>query len=415
MRNLPKADDREGWHRPGAPGNYTGTVPFQDVLAESIALLTTLLSLSGLAYLLLALFAARRFKRQPAFPPPAEWPTVSVLKPVKGMDPHRYLAFASICTQQYPGRFELLLGLSEPDDAALLNEVERLKAEFPAAAVRAVPCPGRLGANGKVSTLAQMVPHALGDVLVINDADILAGPNYLRSITAALASEGAGLVTVPYIGRTLAKPTVWAQLESLGITGDLLPGVFTAKLLDRGMRFGLGSTLALRKSTLEAIGGMATVLNKIADDYELGAAVDRAGFRCVLSPEVVATSVPQYTLNAFWQHQIRWWRTVRVSRPWSFAGMVTSYGLAWAMINVVTTGFALPSLTLLSLVLLARVALVLNVGVGLLRDGQVLRDLWLLPLRDSVSLVLWAWSYADSTVIWRGERFRLQGGTMVRT
>lgn len=389
-------------------------MPLQDVLAESTALLTTLLSLSGLTYLLLALFAARRFKRQPPFPLPSESPTVSVLKPVKGMDPHRYLAFASICTQQYKGRFELLLGLAEPDDAALLTEVTRLKAEFPSAAIRAIPCPERLGANGKVSTLAQMVPHALGDVLVINDADILAGPHYLQNITAALAPEGTGLVTVPYLGRTMAKPTAWARLESLGIAGDLLPGVFTARLLDRGVRFGLGSTLALRRSTLEAIGGMETLLNIIADDYELGASVDRAGFRCVLSPEVVETSVPQYTLSGFWQHQVRWWRTVRVARPWSFAGMVTSYGLPWAMLNVISTGFALPSLTLLSLVLLARVALVLNVGVGLLRDGQVLRDLWLLPVRDCVSLLLWAWSYAGSDVTWRGERFRLKDGAMVR-
>ena len=389
-------------------------MPVQDIVAESIALLTTLLSLSGLAYMLLALFASRQFKSQPAFPLPAEWPTVSVLKPVKGMDPHRYLAFASICTQQYAGRFELLLGMAEPDDAALLNEIDRLKAEFPAVAIRAIPCPARLGANGKVSTLAQMVPHALGDVLVINDADITAGPHYLQNIIAALAPDGNGLVTVPYIGRTLAKPTIWARVESLGIAVDLLPGVFTARLLDRGVRFGLGSTLALRRTTLESIGGMAPLLNQIADDYELGAAVDRTGLRCVMSPEVVATSVPQYTLDAFWQHQIRWWRTVRVSRPWSFAGMVTSYGLPWAMINVITSGFALPSLTLLSLVLLARVALVLNVGVGLLRDGQTLRDLWLLPLRDCLSLLLWAWSYADSTVVWRGERFRLRGGTMVR-
>ena len=380
-------------------------MPLPDVLAQSTALLTTLLSLSGLTYLLLALFAARRFKKQPAFPLPAEWPTVSVLKPVKGMDPHRYLAFVSICAQQYEGRFELLLGLAEPDDAELLNEVERLKAEFPSAAIRAIPCPGRLGANGKVSTLAQMVPHALGDLLVINDADILAGPHYLQNIAAALAPKGTGLVTVPYLGRTMAKPTVWARLEALGIAGDLLPGVFTARLLDRGVRFGLGSTLALRRSTLDAIGGITPLLNLIAD---------RAGFRCVLSPEVVETSVPQYTFHGFWQHQVRWWRTVRVARPWSFAGMVTSYGLPWAMLNVVTTGFALPSLTLLSLVLLARVALVLNVGVGLLRDGQVLRDLWLLPVRDCVSLLLWAWSYAGSEVTWRSERFVLKGGAMVR-
>ena len=158
---------------------------------------------------------------------------------------------------------------------------------------------------------------------------------------------------------------------------------------------------------------MSILLNKIADDYELGAAVDRTGLRCVLSPEVVETSVPQYSFSTFWEHQVRWWRTVRVSRPWSFFGMVTSYGLPWAIINVLSTGFALPSVTLLSVVLLARVALVLNVGVGLLRDGQVLRDLWLLPVRDGVSLLLWAWCYAGSSVVWRGERFRLVDGSMV--
>ena len=384
------------------------------MFAEVVALITTLLTLAGLFYLLLALFAARRFRAAGEAPVPANWPTVSVLKPVKGMDPHRYAAFASVCAQQYAGRFELLLGLADPGDASLLGEIDRLKAEFPSAAIRAIPCPASLGSNGKVSTLAQMVPHALGQVLVINDADIVTGPHYLRNITAALGGDNVGLVTVPYYGLTAPKPTLWARLESLGIAIDLLPGVFTARLLDRGVRFGLGSTLALRAATLQEIGGMEHLLNRIADDYELGASVDRAGLRVVLSPEVVQTSVPQYTAHAFWQHQLRWWRTVRVSRPWSFAGMSVSYALAWAMLNVIASGFALPSITLLSLVLLARVAVALNVGVGLLHDGQVLRDMWLLPLRDGFGLLLWAWSYAGNDVVWRGERFQLRRGIMVR-
>lgn len=383
------------------------------MLAPLIALLTTLLTLAGLVYLILALFAARGFRREPAATAPAVWPTVSILKPVRGMDPHRFLAFESMCLQQYPGRFELLVGMSDPPDEQLAADVARLQAQFPAANVRAVACPQRLGHNGKVSTLQQMVPHALGDILVINDADILAGPGYLAAVASAMAGPGVGFVTVPYLGRTLAKPTLWARLEALGIAGDLLPGVFTARMLDRGMRFGLGSTLALRRSTLDAIGGLAPLLDRIADDYELGELVSRAGFRVLLSPEVVQTSVPQYRLGDFWQHQVRWWRTVRDARPWSFFGMVLSYALPWAMLNVVACGFALPSLSLLSLVLLARVALLLNVGVGILRDGQVLRDLWLLPLRDCTSLLLWAWSYAGDDVTWRGERFRLRRGTMV--
>ena len=384
------------------------------MLAPLVALVTTLLTFAGLVYLVLALFAARGFRQQPQAPPPAAWPTVSVLKPVRGMDPHRYLAFASMCTQQYGGRFELLLGISDPADAELASEVERLKAEFPGSSIRSIPCPEVLGNNGKVSTLMQMVPHALGDLLVINDADILAGPHYLSAVASAMAGPNVGFVTAPYSGRTMAKPTLWARLESLGIAGDLLAGAFTARLLDRGLRFGLGSTLALRRVTLDSIGGMEPLLNRLADDYELGERVDRAGMRVVMIAEPVQTSVPQYDAAAFWQHQVRWWRTVRDARPWSFFGMVLSYALPWALLNVVACGLALPSLTLLSLVLLARVALLLHVGVGILRDGQVFRDIWLLPLRDTLSLLLWAWSYAGDDVVWRGQRFRLRHGAMER-
>ena len=319
-----------------------------------------------------------------------------------------------MCAQQYAGRFELLLGVADANDAPLLADVERLKIEFPQVAIRAVLCPERLGANGKVSTLQQMVPHALGEVLVINDADIASGRGYLSHVIAELSAPGVGLVTAPYYGRTATQPTVWARLEALGISADLMPGVFAARLVDRGVRFGLGSTLALRRETLDAVGGMASLLDRIADDYDLGAVVARSGLRVVLAHEVVETSVPQYGWRGFWEHQVRWWRTVRDARPWSFAGMAVSYAMPWALLNVLATGCALPSVTLLSLVLLARVAVALSVGVGVLRDGQVLRNLWLLPVRDCFGLFLWAWSYAGDEVTWRGERFRLRRGSMLQ-
>jgi ceramide glucosyltransferase len=382
--------------------------------AEIVELITTLLTLAGLAYLLIALLAARAFRREPVSPPVTDAPTVSVLKPIKGMDPQRYAAFASHCVQQYAGRYELLLGLSDPEDAGLLAEIERLKAAYPDAAIRAIPCGERLGTNGKVSTLAQMVPHALGDVLVINDADILVGPHYLERVVADLAQPKVGMVTAPYLGRAADKPNLWTKLEALGIATDFLPGVLTARLLDRGVRFGLGSTLALRRATLEQIGGLTPLLEHLADDYELGARVHAAGMRVVLSPEVVETSVPQYRFEGFWQHQLRWSRGVRDARRLGYIGLAVSYALPWALANVIATGFALPSFTLLSLVLLARVALALSVGVGVLRDGQVLRDLWLLPVRDCFGLLFWAWSYAGDVVVWRGERFRLRRGILLR-
>jgi ceramide glucosyltransferase len=382
--------------------------------AQVIEFITTLLTLAGLAYLLIALLAARAFRREPKVTMVGVPPTISILKPIKGIDPRRYAAFASHCVQQYSGRYELLLGLSDPEDAAVLAEVDRLKQEFPDVAIRAIPCGERLGTNGKVSTLAQMVPHALGDVILINDADIAVGPGYLTKIAAELSQPNVGLVTTPYLGHTSDKPNTWAKLESLGIATDFLPGVLTARLLDRGVRFGLGSTLALRRETLERIGGLSPLLEHLADDYELGARVHAAGMRVVLSPEVVATSVPQYSFGDFWDHQLRWARGVRDARRFGYIGLAISYALPWALANIVASGFALPSFTLFSLVLLARVALALQVGVGLLRDGQVLRDLWLLPVRDCFGLLFWAWSYAGDVVVWRGETFRLNRGVLLR-
>jgi ceramide glucosyltransferase len=386
----------------------------ETVFAQAVEIATTVVTLAGLVYLLLALLATRGFRREPPHALTGDPPTISVLKPVKGVDPQRYLAFASHCTQAYAGRYELLLGLTEPEDTAALAEIDRLKAEFPATAIRAIPCPLRLGANGKVSTLAQMLPHALGAVLVINDADIRVGPDYLTHIAADLAQPGVGFVTAPYSGRTAASPNLWARLEALGISTDFLPGVLTARMLDRGVKFGLGSTLALRRETLDLIGGVEPLLQHLADDYELGARVAAKGLRVVLSAETVETTVPQYSFPDFWEHQLRWSRGVRDARRLGYLGLAITYALPWALANVVATGFALPSFTLLSLVVLARVALALGAGVGVLRDGQVLRDLWLLPLRDCFGLLFWAWSYAGDEVVWRGDRFHLKRGILTR-
>ncbi len=387
-------------------------------LALAAELLTLVFTLAGLAFLLMNLLALRSFTQQPAPPLLGSAPTISVLKPVKGSDPDHYGSFASHCRQQYSGRWELLLGASAEAASAETQALERMAAqlreEFPAVPVRVVLCPERLGLNGKVSTLAQMVPHALGEILVVNDADIRVGPRYLEAIARWLQEPGVGLVTAPYFARVVGGGSVWARLESLGIATDLMMGILTARWIERGVRFGLGGTLALRRETLEAVGGFQGLLGHLADDYELGARVHGAGLRAVLMQEVVSTSVPNYSAAQFWQHQVRWARTIRDARPVQYVGVAVTHGLPWAMLTVVSSGLALWSFSLLSVVLLLRVTVALQCGAGILRDEQVLRDIWLLPLRDSIALLLWAWSYASDDVVWRGERFRVVRGLLRR-
>ena len=223
-------------------------------------------------------------------------------------------------------------------------------------------------------------------------------------------------MTAGYRGRTHppGNPTLGSRLEALSIATDFFPGVLTARLTDRGMRFGLGSTLLVSRRALAEAGGLEALTSVLADDHDLGQRVARAGYSVVLSDEPVSTAVPAYTLAGFWQHQLRWARTVRSLRPWSYAGLVFTHPVPWALFYLLATGGSIVSVVLLLLAVLARMTVAVQIGLGVLRDSQVLRDLWLLPLRDCCGLALWLWSYAGDTVEWRGERFRIARGRLVR-
>jgi ceramide glucosyltransferase len=391
-------------------------------MATAIEGLAALLTVAGMAYMALALLGARAFvlavarvRRAPEFAPP-----VTLLKPLKGIDPRMYAGLASHCRQTYAAPFELVFGVHRLDDPAVA-EVERLRAEFPDVAIQLIECPQRLGTSGKVSNLVQMLPHASYEHVVINDSDIFVAPGYLTGVMRCFrdqpGSKPVGMVTAPYLGRTGVGDrgiTVWAKLEALGISTDFMPGVLTARMLEGGIRFGLGSTLAFTRTALAAAGGLEPLVEYLADDYEMGKRISHSGFRVELCGEIVETTVPGYGLRGFWDHQMRWARSTRDSRKLGYVGLGLTYCVPWALLTVVASGGALWSFTLLTMAVLARVSVALTVGVGLLRDDQVLRDLWLFPLRDIFGLLVWLWSFAGDTVVWRGEKFRLHDGRITR-
>ena len=383
------------------------------MFATVIEAITTLLTLAGLAYYLLALWSARSFLRRPRFPAGFA-PPVSILKPLHGAEPGMLEAFTSHCRQNYPADYEILFGVSSLDDPAV-PLVQQLQADFPERSIRLIATPEVLGLNGKTSNVAQLVPHARYEHLVISDADIHVGPHELLRILEPFSPvEGqapTGLVTALYSGR--AHGTLGSKLEALGIATDFAAGVLTARFLDRRLRFGLGSTLAVTRSSLDAIGGLAPISEYLADDYQIGSRIADAGFRVELANEIVETEVPAWSFPGFWRHQIRWARGMRDSRRAGFACLLLSYGLAWAFLNLIASGLSVTAFALFSLTLLVRISLALGVGVGIIGDRQVLRDLWLILPRDLIALALWAWSYAGDTVAWGNERLVLRKGKIV--
>jgi ceramide glucosyltransferase len=389
------------------------------LLTQFAEIVTTVLTVAGMGYFVAAMVAARAFLAARRAPLSAFTPSVSILKSLKGLDPGMIDAFRSHCSQSYEGEVELLFGVSSLNDPAAAA-VEQLKQEFPAHSIQLIECPVRLGANGKVSTLAQLAAHARHGYLLINDSDITVSPRYLERVMAHFApppSDSAGkpqtpvgLVTALYRGR--AHRTLPSRLEALGIATDFLAGVLLSKMIEGGLRYGLGSTLAVSRDVLDKIGGLTPLADHLADDYELGARVAQAGFRVALSAEVVETAIPAYHWRGFLDHQLRWARTVRDSRPWGYAGLIFTHGLVWALLNVLVSGLSPLSLWLLGLSFSLRLALAIMVGSAVLGDRQVLPSLWLLPLRDVVAMAVWVAGFSGNTIVWRGERFLLKGGRL---
>ena len=168
-----------------------------------IELTTALLTVAGIAYMVLAVWSARAYARSVRRERSVEAvaPAVSVLKPLKGVDPRMYAGLASHARQQYGGVFELVFGVHDPDDPAV-EQVRLLHREFPGVAIKLVVCPLMLGSSGKVSNLVQMLPHARHPYILINDSDILVSPGYLAALMggfapAAKATRQVGMVTAP--------------------------------------------------------------------------------------------------------------------------------------------------------------------------------------------------------------------------
>jgi ceramide glucosyltransferase len=351
----------------------------------------------------------KKLKREPL--PDNQLPPVSILKPLKGVDPEIWESFCSHCEQDYP-QFQVVFGVSDPGDPAI-EIVRKLQARYPSLAIELVLCERVLGTNIKVSNLAQMLPAARHELLLVNDSDIRVSRDYLRQVIAPLADSSVGLVTCLYRGG--AAPTLGSRLEALGISTDFVPGVLSARFLERGLHFGLGSTLAFHRRELEAIGGFEVLLDYLADDYELGRRIAAAGKRVELSAAMVTTFLPAYTMREFFHHQLRWSRTIRDARRWGYAGLFFTFGLPWALLTLLVSGGAGWAWLLFAMGLAARLSVGFVAADVVLQDRQVLRSIFLLPLRDLIAPFIWAAGFMGNRIHWRGEVFNLKDGRLTIT
>src|SRR5208282_2011338 len=369
--------------------------------------------ISSSLYYLLCLWSAFRFLsgrgRTSVHPTPVQLP-ISILKPLKGIDPEIYESFRSHCLQDYP-EYEIIFGVNELKDPAVAS-VKALQQEFPDRRIQIVVSAKTLGANVKVSNLAQMLREAHYEYLIVNDSDIRVESDYLRRVTAPLADSRVGMVTCLYRG--VSGGTLGSRLESLGISTDFCASVLAASQLEGGIRFGLGSTLSFRRGDLERIGGFNAFVDYLADDYELGRRIAALGLEVKLSDVVVETYLPAYGLSDFFAHQLRWARGVRDARAGGYLGLIFTFGVFWSLLAVASSAGSLWLWAAVAVALCLRFTVAFAVGGSILRSRDVLKYAWMIPMRDLIAVVVWIISLGGHTVTWRGDRFQLENGKLTR-
>jgi len=352
----------------------------------------------GVAYNLLAIAGALRFGRRKSIRNaresnrgPRYTAPVSILKPVRGRDPHFLNAIRSHAAQAFP-EFEILFGVADADDPAI-PDIEKLQREFPALSIRVIATAND-APNRKVGSLAILAREAKHDFLLVNDGDISVEPDYLARVVALLEDETVGLVTCLYRGR---GSSVAAQAEALGIATEFAPSVLVARLLS-STGFALGSTMAFRRRDLNAFGGFPAICEYLADDYQLGGRISALGKSVVMADTVVDTNLGAGSWADVWKHQVRWSRTIRISRPAGYFGYIVTHSTVWCL---VAAAFGYRSTALAGLAIrLTAAALSMN---ALGASGS----LALVPLRDLFGFAVWCAGLAGNTVEWRGTRFRV--------
>nr|RNF68113.1 glycosyltransferase [Acidithiobacillus sulfuriphilus] len=389
---------------PGASLSVTALIPWWHWLLW-------FLCTAALAYLAFALWVltrwrprlvARDLSGQCSSSPPQEmdksWPAVSLLKPLHGLEAGLYENLRSFCSQDYPS-YEIVFGVQDPADPAIAV-VERLRREYPDLPIALSISTVKVGSNPKVNNLAGILALCHYDYLVISDADIAVADDYLRTLLRPLQDDGVGVVTCLYRGIPVAG--FWSRILAAQINESFLPSVLVAERLGPTIFCG-GATMALRRSTLEGIGGWAALGAHLADDYQLGALSRAQGKRTVLSPYVVDTMVHEADCSAFYQHALRWSRTTRTVQPVGHTLAFISYPLP--VVALLAPGAGQPGLMFLVVVLGLR----LVYHYAILKKLRITNSEGVLNafLADGMGLLIWFHALFARRIRWRGDRFAI--------
>ncbi|HLI84286.1 MAG TPA: glycosyltransferase [Bryobacteraceae bacterium] len=374
-----------------------------------VTIVLLVLAAAPFIYYFIAIYSSLRYFRR-------KWPSgsagftppVSILKPIRSLDPDAWENLSSFCCLDYPA-YEIVFCV-DAADAAVLAVLNRLKTEFPDRRIRVLYGSGRVATNDKVARLARLVEEAENEFVVISDSDVRVRPDYLRRIVAPLQNRKVGAVTCFY--SPAGFETFADHLQTVGMISDFYAGVLVAWQLD-GIKFALGTTIATTRSALNGFGGYESIENQPADDLLVGRLIAQQGLEVVLLPYVIET-VPDYqSIRALFHKRLRWLVVMRHMRPGGHFGLLFTQGLAWSLVAIAAHPNWPVALAYLGLYAICRVAMTWIIGVRGLKQPQVGRQLPLIPVWDAVASLIWLASFLRTSIRWRGADYYIREGKLI--
>jgi ceramide glucosyltransferase len=373
-------------------------------MISALEFVLLLLMVAAIAFYLWCTIATLRFFSRPLGNTDSSDQPVSILIPVCGVDEDAEKNWESFCQQAYD-QYEVIFGVMNPQDPAV-PILEKLVAQFSDRA-RLIFCLEVHGINHQISNLIHLVAAARYDIVLFTNSDMWVKPEYLQTVIPPLSDPTVGIVTCGYLGHD--PRFITAALASLGRCVDFLPSVLVARDLEGGMQFSLGATIALRKTVLEKVGGLQTVVDRVGSDYHLGNLVAEAGYRIELAQYILETDSGNESFQQLFQRELRWARTSRWQRGWLYYSIATTYGTVYCLPLLLLSGFAPWAIAMSGVTVGLRIvqSLVAMVKMGCPR---LIRWVWLLPLRDLLNFVIWAIGGIGQKIYWRGRQLQISAG-----
>jgi ceramide glucosyltransferase len=362
-------------------------------------------------YYFLAIYSSYRFFRQPGRETGREpdfAPPVSNLKPVRGLDPHAFENFSSLCRQNYP-EYELIFCTTDKTDPAV-PVIQKLIEEFPERKIRLLYSVGANAINDKVAKLGLMMSEAEYETLVINDSDVRVSPDYLRTVVAPLRDAKVGGVTCFYV--SLEDKTLVESFQTIGMISDFYAGLLVAWNLE-GVQFALGPTMATTKRRVQGFGGFRVLENRPADDLLFGRLIAEQGVEMRLLPYAVETVPDYHGLGGLLAKRARWMTVMRKMRPWGHFGLLFTWGLPWSIVAVAVRPEVRIAAAYLGSYLACRLLITWLIGIHGLKQRGLWKKLILIPFWDALAFLIWLTSFARGSIRWRGVDYSLQGGKLV--